>query len=114
MTMFRRRDTDGIATVVAAALVIILVCAAFAVAVRLDNRQLRLITSGKCHAIAEALYTPPPSAHSNCYGDAATRHCTTFYSQPDPYLRTLYRCSDPDKGGKRTEFWRRSTDGVGQ
>jgi len=114
MKMFRRGHTDGISNVVAIALVIILVCVVFAVGIKLDRHQRQLIASGNCHAVAEALYTPPPSAHTSCYGDAATRHCSTYYNQPDPYLRTLYRCADPDKGGKLTEFWRRSTDGVGQ
>lgn len=69
-----------------------------------------LLASGDCKAVTEALYTPPPTAHTSCYGDADSRRCNTWYSQPDPYFRTLWRCTDPDQGGKLVEFWRRSTD----
>ena len=79
-------------------------------AVQNDRHERALLSSGACKAVTEALYTPPPSAHTSCYGDSESRRCNTWYSQPDPYFRTLWRCADPDKGGKLVEFWRRSTD----
>lgn len=79
-------------------------------AVQNDRHERALLASGGCKAVTEALYTPPPSAHTSCSGDAESRRCNTWYSQPDPYFRTLWRCTDPDRGGKRVEFWRRSTD----
>ena len=75
-----------------------------------DHHERALLASGDCKAVTGALYTPPPSAHTSCFGDAESRSCNTWYSQPDPYFRTLWRCTDPDRGGKLVEFWRRSTD----
>lgn len=75
-----------------------------------DQRQRNLLDSGTCTAVIEALYTPPPRAHSSCSGDSGSQSCTTWYSQPDPYLRTLWRCPDPDRDGARVEFWRRSSE----
>lgn len=79
-------------------------------AIMQDRHERALLASGKCQAVAESLYTPPPSAHTSCCGDADSRSCSTYYTQPDPYLRTLWRCPDSDKGGALVEFWRRSTE----
>lgn len=79
-------------------------------AIQSDRQERALLASGQCLAVTEALYTPPPSAHTSCYGDAESRRCNTWYSQPDSYFRTLWRCTDASRGGKLVEFWRRSTD----
>lgn len=77
-----------------------------------DRYERALLAGGGCTAVIEALYTPPPRAHSSCSGDSGSQSCTTWYSQPDPYLRTLWRCPDPDHAGARVEFWRRSAERV--
>ena len=76
-------------------------------AVRQDRHERAMIASGHCLKITEALYTPPPSAHSSCYGDGAHRSCTTRYYQADPYMRSLWRCQDKDD---TREFWRRTSE----
>lgn len=75
-----------------------------------DRRQRALLASGRCIQLVEALYTPPPRAHTSCYGDGTSQSCSTWYSQPDPYLRTLWRCPDPDRDGRQVEFWRRTAE----
>jgi hypothetical protein len=91
-----------------------IIAVGLAQAVKQNRHELDLLVGGKCHALTEALYTPLPRAHSSCRGDADHRYCSTYYTQSDPYLRTLYRCTDPDRGGKQVEFWRRSTDEANQ
>lgn len=79
-------------------------------AVRHDRHERALVAGGHCLKITEALYTPPPSARRSCFGNEASQTCTTRYHQPDPYMRSLWRCADPDNGNKPTEFWRRSAE----
>ena len=74
---------------------------------RHDRHERALVAGGHCLKITEALYTPPPSAHSSCYGDGAHRSCTTRYYQADPYMRSLWRCQDDDD---TREFWRRTSE----
>lgn len=81
----------------------------------LENRHEReLIAGGHCQKILEALYTPPHRAHSSCYGDGPDRVCSTWYTQPDPYMRSLWRCADPSREGSGVEFWRRTAEELGQ
>lgn len=72
-----------------------------------DRHERALVADGHCVKITEALYTPPPSAHSSCYGDGAHRSCTTRYYQADPYMRSLWRCQDDND---TREFWRRTSE----
>ena len=76
-------------------------------AIQQDRHERALVAGGHCVKITEALYTPPPSAHSSCYGDGAYRSCSTRYSQADPYMRSLWRCQDDDD---TREFWRRTSE----
>ena len=86
------------------------IAASIGYAIMQDHHQRALLASGKCQAVAESLYTPAPSAHTSCWGSAEHRQCSTYYTQPDPYFRTMWRCADPEQGGELVEFWRRSTD----
>lgn len=79
-------------------------------AVQQDRHERALVKGGHCVKITEALYTPPPSSRRSCFGDGASQTCTTRYHQSDPYMRSLWRCADPDNGNKPTEFWRRSIE----
>lgn len=79
------------------------------VAAMQDRHQRGLITGGHCERVMEALYTPPPIATTYCYGEGSGPPCSTFYSQPDPYLRTLWRCK-AEGGRAPEEFWRRSAE----
>lgn len=81
-----------------------------AAAVIEDRHERALLAGGHCRKVMEALYTPPPSAHTSCYGTNGGPPCSTWYSQPDPYPRSLWRCADPDAGGKGVEFWRRTAE----
>lgn len=75
-----------------------------------DQKQRTLVASGVCTKLTEAIYTPPPSAHSSCHGEGPSQSCSTYYTQSDPYLRSLWRCpKDGDQGGV-VEFWRRTTE----
>ncbi len=73
-----------------------------------DKRERELLASGTCTLLMEALYTPPPVAHTSC--GAEGRNCTTSFSQADPYMRSLWRCPDPERAGAEVEFWRRSAE----
>lgn len=84
-----------------------------ALAITIDREERALIKGGHCTKVMEALYTPPPSAHSSCHGDGASRYCSTRYSQRDPYLRSLWRCVDPEDG-RAHEFWRRTSEEFGK
>lgn len=79
-----------------------------------DRHERALVAGGHCTKITEALYTPPPSARSSCYGEGASQTCTTRYYQADPYMRSLWRCTDPEDGGRASEFWRRTTEEFGK
>lgn len=79
-------------------------------AVIVDRHERDLIASGHCQKVLEALYTPPPSAHTSCYGAGNGPPCSTWYSQPDPYLRSLWHCTDPERDGRGLEFWRRTAE----
>jgi hypothetical protein len=79
-------------------------------AIMQDRHERALLASGKCQAVAESLYTPAPTAHTSCYGPTESRRCSTYFTQPDPYFRTLWRCADPETSGALVEFWRRSTE----
>lgn len=81
-------------------------------AVKQDRHERELVASGQCERVTETLFTPPPVAHSSCYGDEASRSCTTWYTQADPYLRTLWRCREVAETDKIVEFWRRSSEGT--
>lgn len=78
-------------------------------AIRQDRYERALLAGGDCTLVLETLYTPPPVAHTTCVGEQS-RSCTTWYSQPDPYLRSLWRCPDPERAGAQVEFWRRSAE----
>lgn len=84
----------------------------FCMALREHGRRDAMVKSGLCKAVTEQLYTPPPSSHTSCYGDEKYRHCNTYFTQSDPYLRTLWRCPEPDTLGESTEFWRRTSKNV--
>lgn len=81
-----------------------------ALAITKDRYERALLAAGGCTAVMETLYSPPRQAHSSCSGDTGSQTCTTWYSSPDPYLRTLWRCPDPARDGARVEFWRRSAE----
>lgn len=83
-----------------------------AFAMTVDREERALIKGGHCTKVMEALYTPPPSAHTSCHGNGASQHCSTRYSQRDPYLRSLWRCVDPEDG-RAHEFWRRTSEEFG-
>lgn len=74
-----------------------------------DRYERALLASGNCEFVMEVLHTPAPEHHTSCYGTPPTS-CSTWSSQPDPYLRSLWRCPDPDRDGARVEFWRRSAE----
>lgn len=78
-------------------------------AMLMDRRQRELVAGGHYQKQLEALYTPPPTAHTSCSGDDSSRHCTTWYSQPAPYMRSLWRCTDPSDA-EQVEFWRPSVE----
>lgn len=80
--------------------------------IRQDRHERALIAAGVCETVTEALYVPPPVAHSSCHGEGAASYCTTYYTQSDPYLRTLWHCRDQDDAGRVSEFWRSSSEGV--
>lgn len=86
-------------------MIVLLVCA-----VRQDRHERALVAGGHCLKVTETLYTPPPSAHRSCFGDGASQTCTTRYRQPNPYMRSLWRCSDPEDDGETKEFWRRTSE----
>ena len=80
-----------------------------------ENRHEReLIAGGHCQKVMEALYTPPPRAHTSCSGEGSTRYCSTWYSQGDPYMRSLWRCADPSRDGRGVEFWRATSEELGK
>lgn len=79
-----------------------------------DRHERDLIKAGHCQKVLEALYTPPPTAHTSCYGEGSGPPCSTRYSQPDPYLRSLWHCTDPEGDGRRVEFWRRTAEERGE
>lgn len=83
-------------------------------AVEQDRHEQQLVADGYCSKITETLYTPPPRASTHCYGPDGSRWCSTSYSQPDPYMRSLWRCRDPEKQGQRVEFWRRTSEEAGR
>ena len=66
-----------------------------------DKKEQELIASGKCIAVAEQLYQPPPTMVCTSYNqNGACMAFTPLVSAP--YLRTFWQC----EGGE--EFWRRS------
>lgn len=79
-----------------------------------DRRQRELLARGDCAKVTEALYTPPPVARTSCSGQDGSHSCTTWYQQADPYMRSLWRCTDPAEGGKASEFWRRTAEEHGR
>lgn len=74
-----------------------------------DRYERALLAGGSCELVMEVLHTPAPEYHTSCYGNPPTS-CNTWSSQPDPYLRSLWRCPDPARDGARVEFWRRSAE----
>lgn len=76
-----------------------------------DRRDRALLAGGHCTKIAEALHTPPPVAHTSCSGGDGSQSCTTWYSQREPYMRSLWRCLDE---GHPREFWRRTAEELGR
>lgn len=107
-------DQDHIARGMAAALGGVFVIALLIWAVVQDRHQRALVDAGHCTKIAEALYTPPPTGHMSCHGAGDSRYCTTRYHQPDPYMRSLWRCADPAEAGRVSEFWRRTAEEHGR
>ena len=101
------RSDDDAARAFGALLGFCLIMALLVWVVRQDHHERALVAGGHCLKITEALYTPPPSAHSSCYGDGAYRSCTTRYYQADPYMRSLWRCQDDND---TREFWRRTSE----
>lgn len=101
---------DRLAKALAGTLIVALTGGIAVFAVMQSRHQLELIRGGHCRKIMEALYTPPPQAHSSCYGEGATRHCSTYYTQADPFMRSLWRCVDPDRPDLPTEFWRQTAE----
>lgn len=75
-----------------------------------DRRERALLATGLCDKITEALYTPPPSYHTDCYGSGASQSCYTYVTQHQPYMRSLWRCADPEQEGHVEEFWRRTAE----
>lgn len=75
-----------------------------------ERQQRALIADGHCTKVMEALYSPPPRAHSSCYGDGASRYCSTYYTQADPYMRSLWRCRSPEADARPKEFWRATAE----
>lgn len=80
-----------------------------AAAVMQDGHERALLAGGHCQKLMEALYTPPPSANTTCSGSNPPL-CTTSVYQADSYLRSLWRCTDPEADGRSVEFWRRTTE----
>ena len=102
---------EGLGKLVGGAAAALIAGVTIALATWQDRFQRDLLATGNCRAVMEVLYTPPRQAHSSCSGDAGSQTCTTRYSSPDPYLRTLWRCPDPARDGAWVEFWRRSAEG---
>ncbi len=106
----RRRTPDGGKT--AAALAAGIVVISVAAAVMRDRHERALLDGGNCTKVTEALYTPPPSAHTHCSGEGAAQSCHTSYTQADPYMRSLWRCTDPERDNRTVEFWRRTAEEI--
>jgi hypothetical protein len=85
-----------------------------AMAIIEDQRERELIAGGHCQKVMEALYTPPPRAQSSCSGDGSSQNCSTWYSQSDSYMRSLWRCADPSREGQGVEFWRPTAEEFGK
>lgn len=85
-----------------------------AMAVLQDRHERELIAGGHCQKVMEALYSPPPSAHTSCSGEGSSRYCSTSYSQGDSYMRSLWRCTDPSREGRGVEFWRATAEEYGK
>lgn len=105
---------DGMARMITGGAVAVLTIGTVTVGLWLDRSQRALIDGGHCQQVMEVLYTPPPVATTQCYGEGSGPPCSTFYSQADPYLRTLWRCANPNPGGDDIEFWRRSAERHGR
>lgn len=75
-----------------------------------DQNQRALVASGICTKVTEAIYTPPPTAHSSCWREGAHQSCSTYHTQSAPYLRSLWRCPKEGDQGGVVEFWRRTTE----
>lgn len=108
--MIRHRRLPSTAHPVGIGLAIVLIAAAAVATVVQDRRERALLDGGYCTKVTEVLYTPPPSAHTHCYGDGPAQSCHTSYTQADPYMRSLWRCSDPERDGRTVEFWRRTAE----
>ncbi|MGD9862543.1 MAG: hypothetical protein AB7S99_04955 [Pseudodonghicola sp.] len=109
--MIRRRlpnPTHPIGGALAAVLAIAIIVASIVQ----DSRERALLAAGLCDKITEALYTPPPSYHTDCYGADASQSCYTYVTEHQPYMRSLWRCADPEQEGRVHKFWRRSSEEV--
>ncbi len=101
---------DGLGKLAGGTLAALIVGGSLVLAIRQDRYERALLAAGDCALILEALYTPPPRAHTSCHGDGTSQSCSTWYIQPDPYMRSLWRCPDPKRAGAQVEFWRRSAE----
>ena len=79
-----------------------------------DRHERALVASGQCEKLREELFAPAPVAHSSCHGDPSFQSCTTYFTQADPYLRSLWRCKDPEARSGVAEFWRRTAEEHGR
>lgn len=92
----------------------VLVLAFLVWAIQQDRHERALVAQGLCTKITEALYSPPPRASTRCHGSGSSSSCSTSYYQSDPYMRSLWRCRDPEQSGRQVEFWRRTTEEDGR
>jgi len=100
---------DGLGKLVGGTVAGLVAVGSIVVAVRQDSYERALLAGGDCALIMEALYTPPPTGTTIC-SSYDPPICTTSFFQPDPYMRSLWRCPDPERDGAQVEFWRRSAE----
>lgn len=79
-----------------------------------SRHQRELIDGGHCQKVMEALYTPPPTITTTCSPVGTSRICNSSYYQAPPYMRSLWRCTDPSRDGQGVEFWRRTAEEAGR
>lgn len=101
---------EGLGKLVGGAAAVLIAGGSIALATWQDRFERDLLATGDCRAVMEVLCTPPRRAHSSCSGDTGSQTCTSWYSSPDPYLRTLWRCPDSKIDGGSVDFWRRSAE----
>jgi hypothetical protein len=85
----------------------------FLSAIQQNRHERELIAGGQCQKVMEALYTPPLHATTSC-SSTNPPICSTSVYQADPYMRSLWRCTDPSRDGQGVEFWRATAEEFGK